>query len=114
MEGCIFCRIAEHEIPAQIAYEDDEVVAFHDTNPVAPVHILVIPKRHIAGVAVVGEEDASLIGRIVSVVNKLAVEASIAGSGFRVVVNQGRQAGQSVPHLHFHLLGGRALAWPPG
>ena len=114
MEGCVFCRIARHEIAAEIVYEDENVVAFQDLNPVAPVHILVIPKRHIPGVVSLGEEDAGLVGSIVLAIKKLAQEKSVVQDGFRIVINQGKGAGQSVPHLHFHLLGGRQMDWPPG
>jgi histidine triad (HIT) family protein len=114
MEECIFCKIAEHKIPAQIVYEDEEVIAFKDINPVAPVHILIIPKRHIQSVALITDTDSELIGKIILVANKLASENSIVESGFRIVVNHGKNAGQSVPHVHFHLLGGRVLGWPPG
>jgi len=114
MEGCIFCKIANREIPSRIAYEDDEVVAFHDLNPVAPVHILIIPKRHISGITSLTDEDKNLIGAILLTAGKLAQEHSVAEGGFRVVANHGRNAGQSVPHLHFHLLGGRPMGWPPG
>jgi histidine triad (HIT) family protein len=114
METCIFCKIARGEIPAQVVYEDDEITAFKDINPGAPVHILLIPKRHIPGVVSLTDGDAELITRIILTANKLAEEFGVARDGFRVVVNQGANAGQSVPHLHFHLLGGRALGWPPG
>ena len=114
MEECIFCRIAKHEIPAEIVYEDEELVAFKDVNPAAPVHILVIPKRHVPAVMSVTDGDRELIGNIFLVIQRLVQEMSVAEDGFRVVVNQGRQAGQSVPHLHFHLLGGRSMSWPPG
>ena len=114
MEECIFCKIARHEIPAQIVYEDDEVVAFKDLNPVAPVHILVIPKKHIPTVTSISDEDLPLVGRIMSAVKELAQEMGAAEDGFRAVVNQGRKAGQSVFHLHFHLLAGRPMSWPPG
>jgi histidine triad (HIT) family protein len=114
MEDCIFCKIARHEIPAQVVYEDDELLAFKDLNPGAPVHVLIIPKRHIPGVLSLVEGDAGLVGRIILTAGKLAEDASIGESGFRVVVNSGPDAGQSVPHLHFHLLGGRPMGWPPG
>lgn len=113
MENCIFCKIARQEIPAKLVYEDDTIVAFHDVNPGAPVHILVIPRKHIPGIMALSD-DTDLIGNIMMVVKKLAQETGIAESGFRVVVNSGEDAGQSVPHIHFHLLGGRHLKWPPG
>ena len=114
MEDCIFCKIARHEIASKVVYEDDEIMAFRDVNPVAPTHILAIPKRHIPGIMSLTEEDMGLIGNIMLTIRKLAQETSIAEDGFRVVVNHGARAGQSVPHLHFHLLGGRGMTWPPG
>ena len=114
MGECIFCMIAKHEIPSQVVYEDEEIVAFKDLNPGAPVHILIIPKRHIPGLMALSEEDTALVGRIVLAANHLAEESAIAKSGFRIVTNCGEDAGQSVPHLHFHLLGGRPMGWPPG
>lgn len=110
----MFCKIARHEIASQIVYEDDQVVAFRDVNPVAPVHILVIPKKHVPAVTALDDKDKELIGHIVLVIKKLAQETSVVEDGFRVVVNAGKHAGQSVPHLHFHLLGGKAMGWPPG
>lgn len=114
MEDCVFCKIARHEIPAGIVYEDDDVVAFKDLKPVAPVHILVIPKKHIATITEMTGEDAPLMGKIMLAVKTLAEENGISNDGFRVVANQGEKAGQSVFHVHFHLLGGRPMSWPPG
>jgi len=111
---CLFCKIGRHEIPAQIVYEDDEVVAFNDINAAAPVHILIIPKEHIPGVSSVTFENQPVIGHIFEVIRKLGERHPVLQDGFRVVVNQGEQAGQSVFHIHFHLLGGRAMDWPPG
>lgn len=114
MDKCIFCKIADGEIPASKVYEDEHVVAFNDINPGAPVHILIIPRRHISGIAALSGEDRELMGHIVLTAARLAKEKGIEENGYRVVVNQGEHAGQSVPHLHLHLLGGRALGWPPG
>lgn len=114
MEDCIFCKIARHEIPAQVVYEDELVLAFKDLNPGAPVHVLVIPKKHISGITELSVEDAELVGTIILTVKKIAEDTDISASGFRVVVNSGPDAGQSVPHMHFHLLGGREMTWPPG
>lgn len=114
MNGCVFCKIADGDIPAKKAYEDESILAFFDVNPAAPVHILVIPKKHIASIQNLGEEDEKIVCRILNAINKLAVETGIAESGFRIVVNSGSDGGQSVPHLHFHLLGGRSMTWPPG
>ena len=113
MSDCIFCKIANKEIKSDIVYEDDRVVAFNDINPHAPVHVLVIPKKHIVGVAEARDEDAELIGHLQLVAAKLAEEKGGA-EGYRIVVNSGPLAGQSVMHLHYHLLGGRRLNWPPG
>ena len=113
MSDCIFCKIANKEIKSDIVYEDDRVVAFNDINPHAPVHILVIPRKHIIGVAEAGDEDAELMGHLQLVAARLAKEKGVA-EGYRIVVNSGPLAGQSVMHLHYHLLGGRRLNWPPG
>ena len=113
MSDCIFCKIANKEIESDIVYEDDRAVAFNDINPHAPVHILVIPKKHIAGVAEAQDEDAELMGHLQLVAARLAKEKGVA-EGYRIVVNSGPLAGQSVMHLHYHLLGGRRLNWPPG
>jgi histidine triad (HIT) family protein len=110
---CIFCRIVRGEAPARIAYQDEEVTAFHDLHPQAPVHILLIPNRHIAGVAQVKTEDEPALGKLFSVARRLAEEMGIV-AGYRLVINNGHEAGQSVSHLHVHLLGGRRLGWPPG
>lgn len=110
---CIFCRIAAGEIPARIAHQDDEVVAFHDVAPKAPFHLLVIPRRHIATLAETAPEDAALLGRVVRTAIEVA-HAEGLDRGYRLVWNCGESAGQSVFHLHLHLLGGRAMGWPPG
>ena len=111
---CLFCRIAAGEVPAELLHDDDLVVAFRDISPKAPTHILVIPRRHIVSAADLTEEDAPLLGRLFAVAANLAREAGVADSGCRLVTNAGRGAGQSVDHLHFHLLGGRTMSWPPG
>jgi histidine triad (HIT) family protein len=112
--NCLFCRIAAGDVPADFAYQDDLVLAFRDINPKAPTHLLVIPRRHIDSAADLTEDDAPMLGRMFSVAANLAREAGIADRGFRLVSNSGRAAGQSVDHLHFHLLGGRSMSWPPG
>lgn len=111
---CIFCSIAEKKIPSIIVYEDDNFLAFKDINPEAPVHILVIPKKHIQGVDKVQEEDTDYLKNVYFVIQKIAVEQGIAATGYRVVTNVGEDGGQTVNHLHFHILGGRSLQWPPG
>jgi len=113
MSDCLFCKIAAGDIPSKRAYEDDELFAFHDINPQAPVHVLVIPKRHIASLNDATEDDQALLGRVVMTTRRLAEELGVA-SGYRVVNNCGESAGQSVFHVHFHLLGGRPMGWPPG
>ena len=111
----IFKRIIDREIPADIVYEDDQCLAFRDVAPKAPMHVLVIPKREIASLDdLESEQDAALLGHMWLVIRRLGRELGVAESGYRVVVNCGREAGQSVDHLHFHVLGGRPLSWPPG
>ncbi|MBR4196219.1 MAG: histidine triad nucleotide-binding protein [Synergistaceae bacterium] len=112
MSDCIFCKIADGEIPTNFVYQDENVVAFRDVNPQAPVHILVIPKKHIASSATVDDSSvwSSLMGSAVKIARELGLEAD----GYRMVINTGKQGGQSVPHLHLHLLAGRNLGWPPG
>ncbi len=114
-ENCIFCKIAHKEIPTNFVYEDETVVAFKDLEPQAPVHVLVIPKKHIESLLAVTAEDQQLVAHITcEVIPQLARELGIAAKGFRVVANTGDEGGQSVKHLHFHLLGGRSMQWPPG
>ena len=109
MEDCIFCKIIKREIPSDIVYEDDEVIAFKDIRPVTPVHILVIPKKHISSLVELTEEDEAVIGKIYTVINKVAKDAGILENGFRVIVNCGDDGGQEVKHIHFHVLGGKKL-----
>ena len=111
---CLFCKIASKQIPAKIAFEDDDLVAFHDINAQAPTHILVIPKQHIVSLVEATPEHQALLGKLLLATRRAAAEAGILESGFRVVINSGAQAGQSVFHVHLHVLGGRAMGWPPG
>jgi histidine triad (HIT) family protein len=111
---CLFCGIADGEIPADVVHNDDLVVAFRDIHPKAPVHILLISREHIRSAAELTEEHAALLARLFVVAGRLAEAEGVAQSGYRLVTNIGGQAGQSVHHLHLHLLGGRALSWPPG
>lgn len=111
-QGCIFCKIARKEVPADLVYEDQDVVAFRDINPQAPTHILIIPRAHLGNVASL--ESGTEIGHMVLVAARIAREQGIEESGYRLVLNAGPQAGESVPHLHLHLMGGRQMAWPPG
>ncbi|WP_139904065.1 histidine triad nucleotide-binding protein [Clostridium thermarum] len=114
MEGCIFCKIASGEIPAEKVFESANVLAFKDINPGAPVHILIIPKKHIASVNDIEDQDVNIIGEIFIAAKKIASSLGVAEDGYRVVTNCGENAGQTVRHLHYHLLGGRSLKWPPG
>ena len=110
----VFSKIIAKEIPAKIAYEDDLCLAFHDVNPQAPVHMLVIPKKEIARVAAATAADEPLLGHLIHVAQTVARQEGLHDTGFRLVINNGRDGGESVPHLHVHLLGGRCMAWPPG
>ena len=114
MAACIFCDIAAKKIPARIAGETDQLVAFHDTRPQAPSHLLIVPRRHVAAVAELQPSDADLAGRMMLFAADLAEELGLDRAGYRLVVNNGPAAGQTVAHLHLHLLGGRDLSWPPG
>ena len=114
MTTCLFCDIAAKKIPARIAGETEDLVAFHDTKPQAPTHVLIVPKRHLAGAGDLEASDEALAGRVMLFAAKLARDLGVDRSGYRLVVNHGADAGQTVPHLHLHLLGGRELAWPPG
>jgi histidine triad (HIT) family protein len=113
-DTCIFCKIAAGDVPANKVHEDDEVVAFRDLHPQAPVHVLVIPKRHVVSLSGAGSADAALLGRLMLAASAIAESEGIAGSGYRVVTNTGANGGQTVSHFHLHLLGGRPMTWPPG
>jgi histidine triad (HIT) family protein len=110
---CIFCKIANGQVPAKKAYEDEQAIAFHDLNPQAPTHLLVIPRRHITSLAHATAEDTALLGHLLQLATRLAEQMQLT-KGFRVVLNSGNDGGQTVHHLHLHLLGGRAMHWPPG
>ncbi len=114
MEDCIFCKIINKQIPSDIVYEDEEILAFKDIAPMAPVHILVIPKKHISSVMELSKEDELLVGKIYTVIQKLAKEFNVNEDGFRVITNCGEGAGQTVKHVHFHLLGGKKLSTSMG
>ena len=113
-DGCIFCSIAGKKIPASIVYEDEGVIAFNDIKPEAPVHIIIIPKKHIERVSELEKNDSELISRMVLAAVKIADNNSLAGPGYRLVINCNEDAGQEVFHLHMHILGGRKMGWPPG
>lgn len=114
MSNCIFCKIVAGEIPSKKIYEDDKVYAFYDISPEAPVHFLVIPKEHIESANDITEENCGIVSHIFLVINKIVSELDIANSGYRIVNNCGIQGGQTVNHMHFHVLGARDLKWPPG
>jgi histidine triad (HIT) family protein len=114
MPDCIFCKIAAKEMPAEIVYEDEQIVAFRDLKPAAPLHLLMVPKKHFTALLDLTEEDAALAGRLQLTAVHIAREMGVAEAGFRVVCNCGRDGGQTVNHLHYHILAGRALKWPPG
>ena len=114
MTDCIFCKIARGEIPADIVLENEDVMVFRDLSPQAPVHLLAIPRKHIATINDLGDEDSALVGKLFLAAKQAAAQEGIADSGYRTVMNCGEGAGQTVFHLHLHVLGGRGFAWPPG
>ena len=114
MSDCIFCKIAEKKIPSKIVHEDDTCVAFDDVNPQAPTHVLVIPRKHTASIAELNEADTGLLGHLMLTGAKIAKQKGIAEGGYRFVINTGKNGGQTVFHLHLHVLGGRSMRWPPG
>ncbi len=113
MQDCLFCKIAKKEIPVEPLYEDADILAFKDIEPKAPFHVLVIPKSHFESAAHLTEDEGAMLGRMFAVAARLVQQAGY-GEGYRVVTNVGRDGGQSVPHLHFHILAGRQMGWPPG
>ncbi len=114
MEDCLFCKIVAGDIPADIVYQDSDITAFRDINPAAPTHILVIPNEHIAAINEASPEHQALLGKLLLVANQIAEQEGLAEDGFRYVINTGGHGGQTVFHVHLHILGGRQLAWPPG
>lgn len=112
--SCLFCSIVEGKIPANIVRTDDHTVAFHDIHPAAPTHVLVIPKKHLVSISDASSDDVALLGHVLFAAKEVAQELNLNAGGYRVVLNTGKDAGQSVFHLHAHVLAGRALAWPPG
>lgn len=111
---CLFCKIAAKQIPSKVLFEDDDLLAFHDINPTAPTHVLVIPKAHLTSLADATSEHAALLGKLMLATKRVAEEAGLAKDGYRVVANTGANGGQSVLHLHLHVIGGRQMEWPPG
>lgn len=114
MADCLFCKIARREIPATLVYEDERIVAFNDINPQAPIHVLIVPRRHIATLNELSTEDDQLVGELVRKAAVIASDRGLSTGGYRMVFNTNRDAGQTVFHIHLHLLGGRAMKWPPG
>lgn len=114
MDDCLFCKIIKGEIPSSKVYEDDRIYCFRDITPQAPTHILIIPKKHIESLNAINEEDKELIGYIFAKAKEIAISSGLESNGYRIVMNCGKDGGQTVPHLHFHLLGGREFGWPPG
>jgi len=114
MFGCVFCQVAAHEKPARILYEDEHCIVFQDINPKAPVHLLVIPRKHITSLNDNLDDDKVLLGHMLTIVGRMAKEQGIDGTGYRTVINTNAEAGQTVFHLHIHILGGRVMRWPPG
>ena len=114
MDDCIFCKIVKKEIKSKMIFEDNDIIAFWDINPQAPLHILIIPKKHIENILQISDDDTELIAKILKTINQISKEQNISESGFRIVINCNRDGGQTVPHLHFHLLGRRFMMWPPG
>jgi histidine triad (HIT) family protein len=114
VEGCLFCKLASGEIAAGTVYSDDRVVAFRDVAPAAPIHVLIIPRRHIENILAANKADEALLGHMLTAASRIARQEGIAESGFRLVINCNEDGGQSIDHLHIHLLGGRKLGWPPG
>jgi len=114
MGDCLFCKIIERKVPASVVYEDDRVLAFNDINPQAPTHILIVPKRHVATLNEIGTEDDQIVGELVRRAANIAKERGFSETGYRTLFNTNRGAGQTVFHIHLHLLGGRPFAWPPG
>ena len=114
MSGCLFCKIVQKAIPAKIVYEDDRIVAFDDINPQAPVHTLIIPKKHVSAVQDCHDQDRDLLAQLLITCTNIAKQKGLIESGYRIVTNTGKDAGQTVFHLHLHVLGGRPLGWPPG
>lgn len=114
MSECLFCKIVERRIPSTLVHEDEQVIAFRDINPQAPAHLLIVPKRHIGTLNDLQSGDADLLGHMVLTAQRLALQEGVAESGFRLAMNCNREGGQTVYHIHLHLLGGRAMQWPPG
>jgi histidine triad (HIT) family protein len=114
MEGCIFCKIINKEIKSEVVYEDERFVVFKDINPQAPIHLLLVPKKHISSINEISDEDEKFLDGVFSVIKKVATDLDFANSGYRVVINTGKDSGQEVLHIHFHIFAKRRFSWPPG
>jgi histidine triad (HIT) family protein len=114
MSDCLFCRISNGQIPAKIVYQDDKAMAFEDIHPEAPIHVIIIPKKHIPTALDITDEDQDIMGYLYLVAKKIAINKSLTKDGFRLVVNCGKSGGQEILHIHIHMLGGRLFSWPPG
>lgn len=114
MEGCLFCKIVKKEIPSGIVFENDKLLAFEDINPQAPIHVLIIPKEHFASLKEIPEEKKDILAELLVAARQIAKEKGLSEQGYRIVLNTGKESGQAVFHIHFHLLGGRQMTWPPG
>src|SRR5438128_9020613 len=112
--GCLFCNVLEKKIPADVVYEDEHALAFRDIRPVAPTHVLVIPRKHVSGIRALEDADAETMGRVIVAARTVAKKLGLEEKGYRLVVNDGDAAGQTVHHIHVHVLGGRDMSWPPG
>ncbi|HOK79908.1 MAG TPA: histidine triad nucleotide-binding protein [bacterium] len=113
-QDCVFCRISEGKSPARVVYESEDIIAFHDINPQAPVHLLIIPRRHFINLLDIDHQNSIILAKMLCVATELARQMKIAETGFRIVINTNRYAGQSIDHFHIHVLGGRIMQWPPG
>jgi histidine triad (HIT) family protein len=113
-EDCVFCQIIGKRMTSDIIHEDDELIAFHDINPQSPTHILIVPKKHITSLSQITDEDSHLLGKMLKLARKIAIEENLVKKGFRITLNEGKDGGQTIYHIHMHLLAGRHLMWPPG
>jgi len=114
MSDCLFCKISNGQIPAKIVYQDDKAMAFEDIHPEAPIHVIIIPRKHIPTVLDITDEDQDIMGYLCLIAKKIAVDKSLTKDGFRLILNYGKSGGQEIPHIHIHMLGGRLFGWPPG
>jgi histidine triad (HIT) family protein len=114
MSDCLFCKISDNQIPAKIVFQDDKAMAFEDIHPESPIHVIIIPRKHISTILDITDEDQDIMGYLYLVAKRIAIDKSLAEDGFRLVVNCGKSGGQEISHIHIHMLGGRLFGWPPG